>query len=130
MLPEEKLPVATSMEVLLGWLRKSPPILRQRIGGDVEFVVREGDKIVHWTFKLTAGEVALEMGKAVAPSVRVGIRQGALTRLVKGNLDVELAFKAKKLAFEGDPAKVERLCSAFMPPTSSAFVRSSKKRGG
>jgi hypothetical protein len=123
--PDEKLPVETALAILLAVIRRGPAVLFQRIGGDVEFVVREGDAIVNWTFttRPSGAHVDLERGKPPGkPVVRVGIRQGALTRLVQGTLDVEWAFRDRRLAIEGEPTAVQRFCACFLPPAATSAV--------
>jgi len=126
--PDEKLPVEKAMRILLAILQRAPVVLFQRIGGDVEFIVREGDAIVHWGFSAGSGTVELKSGAPAKSAVKVAIRQGTLTRLVQGTLDVDLAFKERRLGIAGEPKIVERFCQCFLPPaaTSALGVRSAR----
>lgn len=120
--PDEKLPVEKALRILLAILQRAPVVLFQRIGGDVEFIIREGDEIVRWFFTAQAGIVELKAGPPTASAVKVAIRQGALTRLVQGTLDVDLAFKERRLGIAGEPKIVERFCQCFLPPAATSAV--------
>jgi hypothetical protein len=126
--PDEKLPVDKAMRILLAILQRAPVVLFQRIGGDVEFIVRDGDEVVHWGFSAQSGAVELKAGAPTKSAVKVAIRQGALTRLVQGTLDVDLAFKERRLGIAGEQKVVERFCQCFLPPaaTSALGVRAGR----
>ncbi len=98
--------------------RKLEQLLRARpkafakVGGDVAFFVK-GAEIPNWHLTLVGGEVVARPGIPPFPIVTIGLIADALQWMVEGTLDVERAFKKKRLAVEGDFAALGRFVECF-----------------
>jgi hypothetical protein len=86
-----------------------------RVGGDVAFYVR-GAKPPWWHATSLGGHVVIRPGNAAFPVFTVGIIPEALSWFVDGTLDVEKAFRKKRLAVEGDLEALGRFVACFSTP--------------
>jgi hypothetical protein len=103
-------------------LRSRPAMLFERIGGEVAFVVK-GAKRPHWLVQLVGGEVRIVEGVAPKPRVTIGIERGALFQLVRGGLDVEAAFKERRLAVRGSIDALRCFVACFAVPEKLGAAR-------
>jgi hypothetical protein len=116
---------AELLEKLARLLASKPPALFRRVGGEVALVI-VGHEPPDWCVRLDAqGVVELTPGLAAGPIVKIGLKPSALGWLVAGTLDVERAFREKRLAVEGDLRALERFAQCFAPAGSLVGVRSS-----
>ncbi len=110
---------------LAGLLAAKPGALFRRVGGVVALRV-VGHEPEHWSVRLAAaGGVELVPEPAPSPIVTIGLRPSALARLVDGTLDVERAFRERRLAVEGDLQALDRFAACFLPSGSMVGIRSS-----
>ena len=83
-----------------------------KVGGDVAFYVR-GAKPPWWQVTSMGGHVLIRPGNPAFPVFTIGIIPEALSWFVDGTLDVEKAFRKKRLAVEGDLEAISRFVACF-----------------
>ena len=83
-----------------------------KVGGDVAFYVR-GAKPPWWQVTSMGGHVLIRPGNPAFPVFTIGIIPEALSWFVDGTLDVEKAFRKKRLAVEGDLEALARFVACF-----------------
>lgn len=88
-----------------------------KVGGDVAFYVR-GAKPPWWHVTSLGGHVMIRPGNTAFPVCTIGIIPEALSWFVDGTLDVEKAFRKKRLAVEGDLEALGRFVACFSEQSS------------
>lgn len=83
-----------------------------KVGGDVAFYVK-GAKPPWWHVTSLGGFVVVRPGNTAFPVCSVGLIPEALAWFVEGTLDVEKAFRKKRLAVEGDADALARFVACF-----------------
>ena len=115
--------VAASMLKLEAALQARPAQLFSRLGGEVGFVVILPKGRQAWAVAVEDGAVRVAQREAKEPVLRIGIEPRALRWLVAGSLDVQQAFKDKRLALDDPNNLVERFVACFEPAGSALGVR-------
>lgn len=82
------------------------------VGGDVAFYVRDA-RPPWWTVTSFGGRVVIQPGNPPFPKFSIGIIPEALAWFVEGSLDVEKAFRKKRLVVEGDLEALARFAACF-----------------
>ena len=83
-----------------------------KVGGDVAFYVR-GARPPWWQITSLGGQVTIRPGNPAFPVFTIGIIPEALSWFVDGTLDVEKAFRKKRLAVEDDFDALQRFVTCF-----------------
>jgi hypothetical protein len=112
----------TRLELLL---RRAPGVLARFFCGEVAFII-VGNEPPDWTLSVQPEEISITPRKAQKPLARIAMTRGVLGWLMAGKLDVERAFKEKRLAVEGDYKVLERIVGCFEPPQSMVGLRARK----
>jgi hypothetical protein len=111
---------ATSIEGAFARLQEllnTDPQRFAAVGGDVAFYVR-GGRPPWWQVTALGGQVLIKPGNPAFAVVTVGLIPEALVWLAEGTLDVQKAFKHKRLAVEGDGAALLRFVACFEAPST------------
>lgn len=123
MVEQWKQRVATSMLKLEEALQANPAQLFSRLGGEVGFVVILPKGRQHWAVYLDGDLVRVTQREAVDPVLRIGIEPRALRWMVEGTLDVQQAFKDKRVALEDPDLLIRRFVACFEPAGSALGLR-------
>ncbi len=123
MVEQWKQRVATSMLKLEAALQANPAQLFSRLGGEVGFVVILPKGRQHWAVYLDGDLVRVTQREAVDPVLRIGIEPRALRWMVEGTLDVQQAFKDKRVALEDPDLLIRRFVACFEPAGSALGLR-------
>src|SRR4051812_25927977 len=107
---DEPLPTAEAFALLEKTLAAQPRELFQRVGGEVAFFVLHGAP-ERWTVRLDRAGLRIVPEECVAPVLLIGIEPHALTRLVRGTLDVERAMQNRHLIVQGDDEALRRFAA-------------------
>lgn len=121
--PAPLLSTRQAFQALEGVLRSRPAVLFEMVGGEVGFVV-QGAKRPDWTVRLVSGEIRIVEGAPPKPVVTIALDRLALTDMVRGCLDVEMAFKERHLAVSGDLEALKRFVACFNVPEKVGAARS------
>ena len=88
--------------------------------GTVSFSVKEQGK---WTLRLGNLETPIEEGMAEDADLSLWFSAKAFEEFIKGTLNIMEAITQKNLAFDGDPAMLERFAALMTPSTSALGTR-------
>lgn len=109
----EPLSTEASFEMLRKALNANP-LRFAAVGGDVAFCVKE-EKASWWQVTQVGRGVTVKKGRPALPVCTIGILSPALSALMLGTLDVEVAFKKRWLAVEGDYRALARFVECLAP---------------
>ncbi|MBI5508017.1 MAG: SCP2 sterol-binding domain-containing protein [Deltaproteobacteria bacterium] len=120
--------VAEAMAKLESALASRPVALFQRVGGSIQFTVVTPTERQRWVARLAHGRVVALRGEAEDAVLHIGIIDRSLLKWLTGRLDVEEAFKKRRLAVEGDLDAFDRLIDCLSGGGSAVTVRAGGKK--
>ena len=121
----DKPTIALLLVKLQAALRRAPAALIALVHGEVELVL-VGHEPRDFTIHFAATSVTIEPHKASQALVRIGMTQGIFRHLMAGDLDVERAFRDRRLAIEGDRRIFARFVACFEGGQSALQVLTSR----
>ncbi len=105
-----------------------PVALFQKIGGPIRFTVVTPTGREPWVARVAHGHVVTEPGAADGAIVHIGIVDRTLVKWVEGRLDVEEAFRKRRLAVEGDFDAFDRVIDCLAGGESAVSLLAKHKK--
>ena len=119
--------VAEAMAKLESAFATRPIALFRRIGGSIRFTIVTSTERQPWVVHIVHGHVVVEPGVAEDSVVHIGIVDRTLVKWIEGHLDVEEAFKKRRLAVEGDLGALDLIMDCLTGGESALSLRAKKR---